>query len=276
LRREYHAGLDQCILRTLEILSVDAECLASQARLWLNNGQVVAGSPVVQFSALPIALQRQCVRSQLIDAGHAPDFELVERLRLEPGRRWEISSGRVASLNAQGRVEVKQAEAAEFLSHSAVLPLEAKAGEANFGGLHLRWRVVAGSRAKVNRGGPGSEVFDADRVGRRITLRHWRPGDRFWPIGGPGETKLQDVFTNEKVPMLQRRKLVMGCAEHGEVFWVQGLRIGERFKVTKHTKNRLHLRWSQRVHGRAGRAQNSSLSHSPNSANSNCCIATMG
>ena len=44
----------------------------------------------------------------------------------------------------------------------------------------------------------GCEFFDADRVGGKITLRHWRPGDRFQPIGLKSAVKLQDLFTNRK------------------------------------------------------------------------------
>jgi tRNA(Ile)-lysidine synthase len=74
-------------------------------------------------------------------------------------------------------------------------------------------------------------------------LRHWRAGDRFWPIGLGCPAKVQDLFTNQRVPREERRSRVIAEAAGGEVFWVEGLRIGERFKLTPRTRRVLELRW---------------------------------
>jgi tRNA(Ile)-lysidine synthase len=91
----------------------------------------------------------------------------------------------------------------------------------------------------------GRELFDADRVGERITLRHWRPGDRFQPIGMKSALKLQDWFVNQKIPRARRRELVVAVAQSGGIFWVEGRRIGEQFKLTPQTKRRLIWRWER-------------------------------
>ena len=57
--------------------------------------------------------------------------------------------------------------------------------------------------------------------------------------------KLQDFFTNQKVPRGRRRQLVVAEAEDGEAFWVEGLRISERFKLTERTIRRLQWRWKR-------------------------------
>jgi tRNA(Ile)-lysidine synthase len=36
------------------------------------------------------------------------------------------------------------------------------------------------------------------------TLRNWRPGDRYQPIGSPGEKKLKDLFQEARVPIWER------------------------------------------------------------------------
>jgi hypothetical protein len=40
------------------------------------------------------------------------------------------------------------------------------------------------------------------------------------------------LFVNAKVPAARRRQLVVATTAAGEIFWVEGLRIGERFKLT--------------------------------------------
>ena len=89
----------------------------------------------------------------------------------------------------------------------------------------------------------GCEYFDADKVGERIILRHWRVGDRFQPIGLKSAVKLQDLFTNRKIPRARRHDLVVAEAGNGGIFWVENLRMAEPFKLTPRTKRRLIWRW---------------------------------
>ncbi len=89
------------------------------------------------------------------------------------------------------------------------------------------------------------EYFDADRLGGRIVLRHWQPGDRFQPIGMISAVKLQDWFVNQKVARAGRTSLVVAQTAPGQIFWVEGQRISEHFKLTKSTIRRLQWRWQR-------------------------------
>src|SRR5205823_1668167 len=119
-----------------------------------------------------------------------------------------------------------------------------------FGRLKITWRIQFGSASngfarRRAEGAPGhfQESFDADKVGSTIALRHWQPGDRFQPIGMQTSVKLQDLFSNQKIPREQRHHLAVGVAVGGELFWVEGLRISERFKLDKNTVRRLNWYW---------------------------------
>ncbi len=144
-----------------------------------------------------------------------------------------------------GRVYLQPARAEEFKTGNATLDLGGRAGEVGFDGASVWWKICsrrAGQQLKV---GPGRECFDADKVGSPVRLRHWRPGDRFQPIGMGSSVKLQDFFTNHKVPLGRRRQLIVAAAANREVFWVEGMRISERFKLTKETIRCLHWRWKR-------------------------------
>src|SRR5205807_218356 len=91
-----------------------------------------------------------------------------------------------------------------------------------------------------------TEFFDADKIGRVIYLRHWQPGDRFHPIGLKTAQKLQDIFVNLKIPKEQRHRRVVATTAGGGIFWVQGLRIGEQYKLTAETRRRLV--WNYKSH----------------------------
>jgi len=86
-------------------------------------------------------------------------------------------------------------------------------------------------------------VFDADRVGETVVLRHWRPGDRFQPLGFPRPSKLQNLLVNRKIPAAERRTLLVATTEAGVLFWVESLPPGEAFKVTARTRRWLRWKW---------------------------------
>ena len=98
-------------------------------------------------------------------------------------------------------------------------------------------------RAPIQRA--NHECFDAGKLGIDIVLRHWRPGDRFQPIGMDAPVKLQNLFINQKIPRAHRHRLLVGTTADGELFWVEGLRLGERFKLDKKTRYQLQWRWKR-------------------------------
>jgi tRNA(Ile)-lysidine synthase len=81
---------------------------------------------------------------------------------------------------------------------------------------------------------------DADRAGPALTVRAWRPGDRFRPLGMRDEKKVQDAFADAKVPRALRSRvpLVFGGEQ---LIWLGGLRIDDRVKITRDTRRVLAL-----------------------------------
>ena len=268
LRRRYQPALTKTVLRLMQIAGAESDFAGAAAQQWLcrrrgNESQtkrsetpyVVSGS----FANLPVAVQRRVLRLQLAGAGVAADFELVEQLREAPGKFISVSSNLSAARNAAGRIELRRPLAREFHAAALKLNLPGRSGRVAFGGVQFRWALknVSGSRGSAfagprrdRRSPHQTEFFDADKVGGRITLRHWRPGDRFQPIGMKSALKLQDWFVNQKIPRPRRHALMVATAAAGEIFWIEGLRIGERFKVTPQTQRRLIWRWQRAETGK--------------------------
>ena len=267
LRRSYQPALDKTISRAMDIIGAEAEFVAEAAREWLRHG----GSPKAEarrptgerarraFKELPVAVQRRCVQLQLLNEGIVPDFDLVERLRTVADEPVTVSQVGVrggakvcragetpvplcALRDRAGVVRLHTAQAEEFQSSAMDVELKGRAGEVEFDGAGISWRIELSKTVGRPKAGVGQECFDADRVGSLIRLRHWQPGDRFQPIGMSCPVRLQDFFTNQKVPRDRRRQLIVAVTAEGEVFWVEGMRISERFKLTKATIRRLQWR----------------------------------
>lgn len=74
-----------------------------------------------------------------------------------------------------------------------------------------------------------------------ITIRSWRPGDRFQPLGMEGTKKLQDYFTDAHVACEQRKSTAV-LLLNGTIAWVVGHRIDEQFKIKTQTENALYIK----------------------------------
>jgi tRNA(Ile)-lysidine synthase len=228
----------------------------------------------LSFDQLPLAVQRRCVQVQLMGLGIVPDYELVEQLRTRADRPVEVTRAqapggaraggagqkptvgaaprtggtpvlRYAVRDRSGWVHLQVFEPEEFNSGSVEIEVGDRTGEVEFDGARIWWRIASRGATARPTVGLRHECFDADRVGSPVWLRHWRPGDRFQPIGMACPVKLQDFFTNKKVPRARRRQLIVATTAEGVVFWVEGLRISERFKLTKRTIRRLQWRWKR-------------------------------
>jgi tRNA(Ile)-lysidine synthase len=244
LRKQFGPPMARTIPRLMEIVGSEADCVSETARRWLKSKRRTP------FERLPAAIQRRCLQIQMLKSGVPAGFDLVERLRLYPGRAVMVKPRLTVSRDEAGRVLAHQAVAGKaavprFNKRSVRLDLRRGAGEAVFDGVNCRWQIDSRKASPRKQEVRGCEYFDADRIGARIVLRHWQPGDRFQPIGMPTPKKLQDVFANQKIARPRRHELVVGVANNGELFWVEGLRIGERFKLDKHTARRLKWTWQR-------------------------------
>ncbi len=84
-------------------------------------------------------------------------------------------------------------------------------------------------------------LFDARITEKRLTIRHYQTGDKFVPIGMKGKKKLSDFLTDMKVPLTEKKKVWVLCADE-EIVWVIGYRIADIYKITEQTTQVAHLR----------------------------------
>jgi tRNA(Ile)-lysidine synthase len=251
LQRRYQPALAKTVLRLMEIVGAEADLVGEIARQWLKKtgGDGPPGRPrtprrgVPTFKDLPVAVQRRSLQLQLSEAGVTADFELIESLRQSADVPVSLGPQLSVLRDATGVVSLRVARPSVFKANETAVKLAGRAGEVIFDGVRVRWRFDALKKFKRPAARPAGESFDADKVGGGITLRHWRPGDRFQPIGLKSPVKLQDLFTNRKIPRARRRELIVAVAENEEIFWVEGLRISENFKLTPRTRRRLAWRW---------------------------------
>ena len=264
LLRHYQPALARTVLRLMEIVGAESDFVGETARQWLASKQKNKRAPRpvplsdrrgeggprkagpvegTVFKDLPVAVQRRVLQLQLTEAGVPADFELIESLRQSTDVPVSLGPQLFVLRDATGRVSLRLAPPSGFNANETAVNLAGRGGDVEFDGVRFGWRLEAGTNFARPHSRKACESFDADKVGGRITLRHWRPGDRFQPIGLRSPVKLQDLFTNRKIPRARRRELMVAVAENREIFWVEDLRISENFKLTPQTRRRLTWRW---------------------------------
>lgn len=89
------------------------------------------------------------------------------------------------------------------------------------------------------------EFVDAARVSDKLVLRSWKEGDWFIPLGMKGRKKLSDFFVDEKVGLYEKCQIPV-LENGGNIVWVCGRRLDDRYKVTDTTGQVLRLKIAYR------------------------------
>jgi tRNA(Ile)-lysidine synthase len=85
-----------------------------------------------------------------------------------------------------------------------------------------------------------AECFDLDKICLPLIVRRRQRGDRFWPMGLPGEKRIGKFITAARLPRRSREKLFV-VADKEKIIWLAPLRAGEETRITDETKKILRL-----------------------------------
>jgi len=239
LEKHYQPALSQTVGRLMELVGAESEYVTQTAEKWLTARRKTT------FCHLPIAVQRQCLRLQLFKLNQSIDFEQLERLRLHPDTPISIGPAQQLIRNQHGFVSTYEIKPLVLNKIQRSIRLDS-CNKTSFEGYKIEWSVLE-VKGTLLHPEQNTEFFDANKVGKQITLRHWKPGDRFQSIGNKISAKLQDLFVNAKVAKNERHCRLVAVAENGDIFWVEGLRISELFKLTSETTQRLKWQWEKIV-----------------------------
>ena len=87
--------------------------------------------------------------------------------------------------------------------------------------------------------------LDFDKLKFPLFLRHWRHGDRFHPLGMKGSKLLSDFFVDQKFTEYQKQNVWLLISADGDILWVVGYRIDNRFKIGNDTQTVFECRWNR-------------------------------
>ncbi|MGB9553448.1 MAG: tRNA lysidine(34) synthetase TilS [bacterium] len=235
----YFPQAKEGILRSSLILEGENRFLTEQAEKVFS--EVISeekGSTRIslRLKDYPLALQRRAIQLLLEEKLNRSSFKEIEGIRgllsKQVGKRiflneWEIVR-RYQCLEWKKRVPLAFEDFQCFLSPPSVVSLPDGR------------KVVAQwvKKEEINFS-PGHSFLDT-KGWKELKLRFWKPGDRFLPLGSKFPKKLQDFFTDRKVPEEERRRcplIVLG----EEIACIVGLEVSDSFRVGPETREALHV-----------------------------------
>ena len=206
--RELNPAAERNIAETAAQLREEAELLDELA----PSGPL----GLAELRELPAPLARLALRAAAGDVAISrADAERILALPAEGSSTVELPGG-IRAVAEYGALRFA-AEPDPAAPEPVELPVP---GAVDFG----RWHVEAAV------GAPGDVLLDPRAAAGGLVVRPWRHGDRIRPAGLGGTKTLQDLFTDRKVPRAERGSVPVVEAG-GEVAWVAGLAVDERFRA---------------------------------------------
>ncbi len=88
---------------------------------------------------------------------------------------------------------------------------------------------------------PSVACLNYEKLKFPVTLRTWKPGDFFYPLGMKKKKKLSDYLIDRKFSRFEKEKLLI-LESDGNIVWLIGERIDNRFRITKNTRKALIIK----------------------------------
>lgn len=246
LMKDYNPGVREALLRLSEVLQCESDFLDVQAAVALEGWLVAAGRlDRERFRGAHEALQRRGLQALAWRHGIDCPFQRIDAAvrfvaAAPAGKRFDLGSG-CSLLNTRGATEVVEpaahTEPPETIEVRLDVPGVTAASGKRFA---VSFQDVMPLDTLPHYCSPGRQVFDADALGRELTLRHKRPGDRFSPYGMTGTKKLKDYFIDIGLPACQRDAQLLVVA-HGRIAWIVGHAIAADVAVTPQTRRLLEI-----------------------------------
>lgn len=230
----FNPAVTATLSQTAEIIAADEELLDSLATEAFARLFTVANSRGVASVAALLAESR-ALRLRLIRKGVSAAKGDLRRISFRHIAAIEalLSSPRPgAGLALPGGVKVKRLYGEIVFTTAEAVPIPA--------GFQLEiaaagvYELPCGGTLQVQRlqgsvvtGSADTLVLDAATVSLPLTVRYFREGDRFTPLGMSGSKKLKDLFIDRKTPLELRRRTPL-LLENGDIIWVCGLQASTR------------------------------------------------
>ncbi len=254
LRAQYNPSVNQALLRLAEAAEEELDWTEPQVAALAETALRPAGEGVtMDLAALAEAppglryrLWREAWRRVADESWDlsAADYQALDRLALcsQTGRHLALPHD-ICARKGYNEVSLLPGGAERICLaplESYLLPLAGTVVLPEIG-RRVGLRLLARRPEELGQARGRQIVLDAARVAVPFTVRAWEPGDRLVPLGMTGHRKVQDIFTDNKVPVEERRRVPIIVDAQGRLIWVVGHAMSDEVKVSAETREYLSI-----------------------------------
>ncbi len=259
--KKYNPGFVESLLRNSAIAADEIAFLDSEAeKVWdlaVKEQDDIIILDKERFGALPDALKRHLLRvaikrllGTLKDIEERHIGEITGVLGKQAGKYINLPYGLIFAV-----------EYGRYLLGSdikALCPFPEIFGESevNIPGVTVisGWFIETSIAEKMVAGDSDNEFtafVDFDKTGGSLIVRSRLEGDRFQPLGFDTPKRLNRFMIDLKIPQSWRERVPLVCCHgqglpaHGQIAWVAGYRIDDRYRVTDKTKRILKIEFKR-------------------------------
>ncbi len=243
LRKNINPALDENIFKLSEIVtnsySVIKDLVSSEASKNIIKNDNSLEIKLNIRTDLNDKLLSEAIKINYEDMfGITPSFSdlqsIIKLMNLQVGKRIDLSSNFTVVRERESIVisvrEIEKVIEEKIIGFDEVIEI----GNVTIGSEPVEKEMIEYEKSK------NVEYISADNFANSFTIRKWRNGDTFKPLGMDGTKKISDFLTEQKVKSGERKDQFV-LVNKVNIVWVVGLRIDDRFKVTNKTKKVLKL-----------------------------------
>jgi tRNA(Ile)-lysidine synthase len=195
------------------------------------------------LNGLHLAVQRRVIREVADDLGLRLEFHHVEEIlgliRNEglPGKT-ALPAGWTASIDRdQLKLESAPKSSGSIRNYQYALPVPGRVAVPEIGALFEAVLIPATDSEAYN----PEDLLDLNALTVELTVRNWRPGDRFWPAHTKAPKKIKELLQQKHLTG-QERKLWPVLVSGSEIVWVRGFPTTARPQPRNGKKKALLIR----------------------------------
>ena len=247
IRENYNPSIVDTLGRLANIARSENEFLDSLAEEAVSSWELLPGGglkiPTGEFMGHHPALRKRIIKSALEGLspvkGGISHEHISAAIKVaggkEPGASLDLPFGISARREYDFLVIEKRPVEERPFEYAVPVPGTLRLAEA---GMAFRFELMHTIPTKF--GDSWRAYIDMDKIVSPLVFRNARPGDRIEPFGMEGKKKLQDVFTDRKVPRARRQRIPV-LADACSLLWVPGVVSSRRTRVTANTENVLSV-----------------------------------
>jgi tRNA(Ile)-lysidine synthase len=237
--RQFNPSISDVINRSAELFQGADEFISNHIKIAIEN-VVFDKKPdrislkISLLETFNVFLQGELIKLALDKHFQVPgaSLSMVDRIinlmNSETGTIFEINNELIAFKDRDTIIISRKSIFTEI--NASVI----RTGIFKFGDYTLKLEEVPKSNVNIS-DDKNIEYFDLELVPAILSVRNWKDGDAFIPLGMIGTMKVSDFLTNVKVSLVDKPDVLV-LSSKSEILWVIGQRINDRFKVTDSTQ----------------------------------------